>query len=167
MITKQTIIWLSEKQRILDNYIAENKGLEIDDEILNKKIVAFLVETGEYANEERSFKFWSNKKEAELDVQLDEYIDGIHFLISIGLQINYDFDNFSQSDFGLTTNVDAYLTLVNLLSDFIKDRDFDSYEDLLNIYLNISDIKAYSETEIIEAYKIKNKINFERQDNNY
>ncbi|WP_027063094.1 dUTP diphosphatase [Mesoplasma seiffertii] len=167
MITKETIIWLSEKQKVLDNYIAEKWSLLNDDTILKKRMVAFLVELGEYANEERSFKFWSQKPEADLNIQLDEYIDGIHFLISIGNQIGYDFTNYQNTDFGIDNNIDIYLTLINMFSEFIKTRDFETYEDLLNIYFQICEAKMYSEAEIIEAYKQKNAINFQRQDNNY
>lgn len=167
MITKETIIWLSEKQKTLDNYIAQKWNLPNNEEILKKRMVAFLVELGEYANEERSFKFWSQKPEAELSVQLDEFIDGIHFLISIGNQIEYDFTKYESSDFGLDNNIDIYLTLINMFSEFIKTRDFETYEDLLNIYLQICEAKMYSEAEVIEAYELKNAINFKRQDNNY
>ncbi|AUF83437.1 dUTP diphosphatase [Mesoplasma syrphidae] len=167
MITKETIIWLSEQQKKLDNYIGQKWNLQNDETILKKRMVAFLVELGEYANEERSFKFWSQKPEAELNVQLDEYIDGIHFLISIGNQIGYDFNTYQSTDFGIDNNIDIYLTLISMFSEFIKTRDFETYEDLLNIYLQICEAKIYSETEIIEAYKLKNAINFKRQDNNY
>ncbi|WP_031543381.1 dUTP diphosphatase [Mesoplasma photuris] len=167
MLSKKTIIWLSEKQRILDNYIIDSKGFEVNDDILNKKIVAFIVELSEYANEERSFKFWANKPPSPLEIQLDEYIDGLHFLISIGIQIEYDFNNFKHTNFGLDNNIDIYLSLINLISEFIKDKNHENYEDVLNIYLAIAEVKYYSESEIVDAYKLKNKINFERQDNNY
>ncbi|MBY7704613.1 dUTP diphosphatase [Vibrio harveyi] len=37
--------------------MSNKKQFIVDDEILNKKIIAFLVELGEYANEERAFKY--------------------------------------------------------------------------------------------------------------
>ncbi|AGJ90883.1 dUTP diphosphatase [Mycoplasma putrefaciens] len=159
--------WLSEKQIQLDCYIASKKGFLVDQEILNKKIVAFLVELGEYANEERSFKYWSNKSQAALAIQLDEYIDCLHFLISIGNQINYDFDHFNYQSLNFNNNLDAYFRIVNKLADFINNQTNDNYYQLLNSFLNISEVKNYTQEMIVNAYKIKNEVNFKRQDNNY
>ncbi|KNG79803.1 dUTP diphosphatase [Mycoplasma sp. HU2014] len=167
MLDNKTLLWLNEKQTKLDSYISNKKQFIVDDEILNKKIIAFLVELGEYANEERAFKYWSNKKEAKLSVQLDEYIDCIHFLISIGNQMNYDFDKFEYQNLMFKNNIDAYFNIVNKLANFINSKSQTTYADLLNSFLNICSVKNYSQQEIIDAYNIKNEINFKRQDNNY
>ncbi|MDQ0567917.1 dUTP diphosphatase [Mycoplasma yeatsii] len=167
MLDNKTLLWLSEKQTKLDSYISNKKQFIVDDEILNKKIIAFLVELGEYANEERVFKYWSNKKEAELSVQLDEYIDCTHFLISIGNQMNYDFNKFEYQNLMFKNNIDAYFNIVNKLANFINNKNHTTYADLLNSFLNICSVKNYSQKEIIDAYNIKNEINFKRQDNNY
>ncbi|ATZ18644.1 dUTP diphosphatase [Williamsoniiplasma somnilux] len=167
MITKNNIIWLSEQQKKLDAYIVENHQLKVNKEMLRKKIIAFLVELGEYANEERSFKYWSKKPSSDLAMQLDEYIDGLHFILSIGNQINVDFNNFAMINFKTTTNLDCYFEIISLLAKFSKEFDLVIYQELLSCYLNIAKIKNYSEEELLNAYKIKNKINFERQNNNY
>jgi len=167
MLTIDTIKWLSEKQKTLDSYIIEKKQLVINQEMLDKKIVAFLVELGEYANEERVFKYWSNKKEAELNIQLDEYIDCIHFLISIGNQIGFDFSKFESKQLNFENNIKAYFDIIDKLNNFTKTKNSQNYNELLNSFLNISDVKKYSEQQIIDAYKIKNQINFDRQNNNY
>lgn len=164
---KKIIIWLSEQQKQLDQFIMDKHQLTSTNEILKKKIIAFLVELGEYANEERSFKYWSTKAESNLPIQLDEYIDGLHFIISIGNQIGFDFKEFEQTTYGFTSNIEAYLGIVVVLAEFIVEFDLEIYEDLLSAYLEIGEIKHYSTEQIVEAYKIKNKVNFERQNNNY
>ena len=50
---------------------------------LTKRIMAFMVELGEFANETRCFKYWSVKPSSEKEVVLEEYIDGIHFILSL------------------------------------------------------------------------------------
>ena len=47
-----------------------------------KRILALLVEVGEMINETKTFKFWSKKPSAEKPIILDEYADGLHFLLS-------------------------------------------------------------------------------------
>src|SRR5690625_1795201 len=52
---------LFKAQRELDNRIVKEKELEGQD-LLDKKILALLVELGELANEWRGFKFWSDNQ---------------------------------------------------------------------------------------------------------
>ena len=44
--------------------------------------MALLVER-ELANETRSFKFWSTKGPSANEIILEEYVDSIHFLLSL------------------------------------------------------------------------------------
>lgn len=69
---------LFDMQKELDTYIETNHNVK-QAELLDKKILALLVEVGELANETRCFKFWSKKKPSERDVIIEEYVDGIHF----------------------------------------------------------------------------------------
>jgi dimeric dUTPase (all-alpha-NTP-PPase superfamily) len=49
---------------------------------------ALLVELGEFANETRCFKFWSLKPASPKEVViLDEYADGMHFFLSLGIPL--------------------------------------------------------------------------------
>ncbi|UKS54107.1 dUTP diphosphatase [Mycoplasma feriruminatoris] len=167
MIDNKTLKWLSEKQIILDQFIQNKWNFKSDKPLLDKKLTAFLVELGEYANEERSFKYWSNKKPSDLEIQLDEYIDGIHFIISVGNQINYNFEQFNYSFLNKDSIIEVYFEIISCLNDFIKDNNNINYSNLLNAFLNICQIKNYTQEQIINAYNIKNEINFQRQNNNY
>lgn len=53
---------LFETQKVLDERIVKEKGLEGQD-LLPEKILALQVELGELANEWRGFKFWSEDRE--------------------------------------------------------------------------------------------------------
>ncbi|ATZ17122.1 dUTP diphosphatase [Williamsoniiplasma luminosum] len=167
MISSQALIWLSEQQQKLDAYILKNLDVQTDQLYINKKIIAFFVELGEYANEERSFKFWSKKKASDLTIQLDEYIDGLHFLISLGNDLNFNFKDFKFKQFDVKTNLESYFVILDKLNAFSQIQDANNYQKLLNAFLTIAQINDYSETAVIDAYKIKNKVNFERQDSNY
>jgi dimeric dUTPase (all-alpha-NTP-PPase superfamily) len=93
MIRNETIVALTEKQKVLDERIMTEFDLDPNNQAMHrKKMVAFFVELGEFINEERSFKYWSRKKTNNRHKVIEEYIDGLHFILSIGLHINYDFE---------------------------------------------------------------------------
>ncbi|QEH62128.1 dUTP diphosphatase [Spiroplasma chinense] len=165
MLSTNNLKYLSEKQEQLDKYIIENKNFK-ELEVFDKKIVALYVEVCEFINEERSFKFWSNKKASERNVLLEEYIDGIHFLISLGNNIKFDYESYKFEDDNceITQN---YLNCLSAIAIFEKTRDSKSFTNLANSFFSIASTLSFGEEEIIDAYNIKNKTNFERQDNNY
>ena len=67
---------LFEIQRILDEKIVKEKGLEGQD-LLDKKILALQVELGELANEWQMFKFWSEDQEPRTNEPIEcETCDG-------------------------------------------------------------------------------------------
>src|SRR5690625_5632985 len=80
-------------QHKLDTYIEQNHQVE-GKELIEEKILALLVELGKCANENRCFKFWSTKGKSEQAIILEEFVDNIHFLLSIGLEKNYAFKKF-------------------------------------------------------------------------
>ena len=73
---------LFRKQAELDEYIVKRKNLEGHD-LLKMKTVALICELYEFANEARFFKYWSNDTNPKRDTLLEEYVDMIHFVISI------------------------------------------------------------------------------------
>src|SRR5699024_11734252 len=82
---------LYEMQRKLDMYIEENHSL-VKEGIFPKKLLALLVELGELANETRCFKFWSTKPPSQKQVILEEYVDVLHFILSLGLEAGFRFN---------------------------------------------------------------------------
>lgn len=169
MLSTQSIYKLSLQQEKLDANILAKHNLESTPEIFEKRIIAFFVELGEFANEERSFKYWSQKPAAPKDRQLDEYVDGLHFLLSLGNSLNYDFKNHefgneNLSDIQLKT---VYFEILSNLTSFAKSKKIQQFQNLFNDYLTIAQVCNYSETEILQAYDQKNAINFQRQINNY
>lgn len=93
MLSNTTFAYLLENQKKLDHHILKKFKLD-DEQTLDKRILAFLIELAEFINEQRDFKYWSVKTASEQDILLEEYIDGIHFLISIGSTLQVDFNKF-------------------------------------------------------------------------
>lgn len=157
---------LFDMQKELDDRIAlEHLPTEKEDR-LNKKIIAFLVEVSEMLNEKRTiFKFWS-KKQDDNDKALIEFADGLHFLLSIGLELGKRLDYSSpyilDYDF-----IDAQILEVYRSASDINRFSYDQYERVFELYLGLGEMLGFSWEQIEEAYLAKNKVNHMRQDNGY
>ena len=76
------------KQFELDKAIQENHNCDYSS-TRYKRFLAFQVELNELANATRCFKFWSNKESESKARLLDEFADGMHFILSIGIDFGF------------------------------------------------------------------------------
>ena len=133
---------------------------------LHKRIVALLVELGEFANETRAFKFWSLKGPSEKSVILDEYADALHFFLSIGIAIGVK-DMEVDIDPIKNDLVEQILLVYQDVSELSKIVNEANYRTAFKDFLNIAPILNYSSIDIINAYKQKLAVNYKRQENHY
>jgi dimeric dUTPase (all-alpha-NTP-PPase superfamily) len=97
---------------------------------------------------------------------IEEYIDGLHFILSIGLHINYDFEG--HKEFVVEGDLyESYIHLFEALGIFVKTESVWDFRKVFSLFLRISDILEISEDEIVTVYNEKNTINHQRQDNSY
>ncbi|MYL50316.1 dUTPase [Halobacillus litoralis] len=155
---------LYDLQRKLDHYIEQQHGIEKGQKI-EEKVLALLVELGELANETRCFKFWSTKGPSEKSVILEEYVDGVHFLLSLGLDLDYRYTAIPLVEVDSQTS--AFLTVYRSIERLREKKDEQSYKKAFYDYLVLGLTLGITEKELIEAYERKNAINFERQDEGY
>ncbi|MCM3739899.1 dUTP diphosphatase [Oceanobacillus luteolus] len=156
---------LYSMQKELDTYILENHDLR-DRDLFNEKYLAFLVELGELANETRCFKYWSTKKSSERQEILAEYVDGIHFLLSIGLDTGYQIKQLDSKG-KENTATEQFNEVFSIGALFKQQPTFQNYENLFEEYINLGEVLGFTKREVYEAYVKKNEINFERQDKGY
>jgi dimeric dUTPase (all-alpha-NTP-PPase superfamily) len=157
---------LFETQRKLDNRIVETHHLE-GQSFVSEKILALLVELGELANETRCFKFWSLKGPSERPVILEEYVDGLHFILSIGLDFNYETVELCPD---LTANhslTNRFLTVFSKIDTFNQSQTVQNYKDVFESFLLLGYQLGFSNQDIVQAYERKNVINHERQEQGY
>ena len=154
---------LFKMQAELDKYIGESKGINMADHKL-ERIIALQVEFNELLNEiPFLFKYWSNKK-MDRDKALEEYVDGIHFLLSIGNDLGikeYEYKQPNEQDMRVLV-----LGINNMISRLFKKRHGD-YEILLDHYLLLGEKLGFKENEIITHYELKHAENYSRQANGY
>lgn len=152
-------------QKKLDDRINEIHPAQEGESRLTKKVLAFIVEVSELANEWRGFKFWSNNQEPTNRI-LEEYVDGLHFLLSIGLEQGKTsvklFTRPTQVDV-----VDCFLDIYTSAVEMDMRCKYDDYDILFNDYLLLGEMLGFTEDEIEQAYFRKNKVNHQRQEDGY
>ena len=156
---------LYQKQKELDARIAENHHVTYGT-TRERRILALLVEIGEFANATRCFKYWSNKPSEAMDIVLDEYVDGLHFFLSLGIDINTSKKqyNYIKKADNLTKQI---LEVYRLASNFYKMQDEKSYIKAFQAFINITPLLKVRWTTIEKAYYKKLGENYHRQDTNY
>lgn len=158
---------LFQMQKALDSHIEKKHGLEEED-LFNRKILALLVEIGELANETRCFKFWSVKPSSVKEVILEEFVDGVHFILSLGIECGFDAQGIELTGHESSLNVtDQFLRIYERTSIFQKEKNLNRYIKLLEAYLQLAELLGFSQREIEQAYFQKNEVNYQRQQNNY
>ena len=173
---------LYEMQKELDARIIREKGLEGQD-LLPNTVLALQVELGELANEWRGFKHWSNDCEPRRERMLEEYVDCLHFFLSIARQLNVPADDLDDRDDVLegetVTIFTEILHAVGLIEGhkFLQNfqvqgglRGFRKFMlcDAFSLFLRLGYQRfGFTWYEIVDAYMAKNRINHERQKNGY
>ncbi|UTR15558.1 dUTP diphosphatase [Salipaludibacillus sp. LMS25] len=161
---------LFEMQKTLDTYIETKQGLH-DEALLERKLLALQVELAELANETRCFKFWSTKGPSERDVILEEYVDGIHFILSIGLEYGYDKTCHCQYPESVSVSKEVLVTdffnVTDKLLNLRKEGSKNAFEALFTSYLTIGAHLGFSGEDVEQAYMKKNDVNKQRQDQGY
>ncbi|WP_102026824.1 dUTP diphosphatase [Salirhabdus sp. Marseille-P4669] len=158
---------LFSMQRKLDKRIKEEHQLQARN-LVPEKLLALFVELGELANETRCFKFWSNKGPNEQKVILEEYVDGLHFILSIGIELGFTFEHREtiERDRALSLT-EHFLRIYEQITMLQKDKKETSFIQLVDLYLLLGSALGFSEEMIEKAYFQKNEVNHVRQDEGY
>ncbi|HOF65607.1 MAG: dUTPase [Erysipelotrichaceae bacterium] len=134
----------------------------------DERLLALLVEVAELANATRTFKYWSLKGSEDRSTLLEEYADGLHFLLSLSLAYKLELPifevNISDKEKTLT---EAFLDTFKAIDTFNKRRCRGSLKRAFEEFLRLGLYLSFSSKDIIDAYYDKIKINYKRQEENY
>lgn len=156
---------LISMQKELDGRIEAQHHLQLEN-TTEKRMLALQVELGELANETRCFKFWSLKPPAEKSVILEEYVDGLHFILSLGLDYGYRPGDAVQEYSGEDLTA-GFLKMFGEVSSFHRQPSQNRYSAMFFIYMALGDLLGFTEKDIQAAYEEKNHKNHKRQDDGY
>ena len=188
---------LFEMQRQLDEYIEQKHPRQEGEDRLAKKILALMVELGELANEWRGFKFWSHDQvprtrvlvnrtiddigfkyigpEHIKNLILEEYVDCLHFLLSIGNDINMNeaYEGYEPKPlyFGDGDILGQFIAIYDCINSLYFHRDEDVngevYDLVFAYFLGLGKMFYFTWEQVEEAYMKKNAVNHERQEMGY
>lgn len=117
---------------------------------------------------------------------LEEYVDGLHFILEIGLE-NYDHHD-TRLPIAVKRSLDSNLIKypsvskqfnkifneIGILEDAVTDHEFfdasdveDAYINVLRMYIGLGEMLGYTWEQIERAYYDKNQVNHVRQDSGY
>ncbi|WLR44409.1 dUTP diphosphatase (plasmid) [Bacillus carboniphilus] len=161
---------LFEMQRELDQHIMDKHPELKEADNLYWKVLALQVELGELAQEFRGFKMWSNNREMNREKALEEYVDCLHFVISIGLDLGHS--NFHKHLSyavvgGKRVNELIIREFNEVFSASARVQYTGDYEYLTRSFANLGALLGFQWSEIEQAYKSKNQVNHARQEANY
>ncbi|MBU8908536.1 dUTP diphosphatase [Desertibacillus haloalkaliphilus] len=160
-------------QRHLDEHIEQEHPLAPGEDRFAEKVLALQVEMAELANETRCFKYWSNKPSSDQETILEEYVDGVHFLLSIGndigvteliIQKDCVMDTMAKTFSKLMANAEIMVTSKEMMPQFIQS----DWKALFSMYIGLGEVYlGFTWEQIERAYIEKNQVNHERQENGY
>src|SRR5690606_24548256 len=155
---------LFQKQAELDKYIYSQNNVAAK-EVFERKIVAFLDELFELANELEFFKYW--KKEIVIDRERakEEYIDVIHFTLSIANAVGINEHKYIDTKPRDLNKL--FLGITNLATVISVSKSKEHVKSLINNVIALGYQLGLTEEIVLAEYDKKNEINYERQNSNY
>ncbi|MBU8879654.1 dUTP diphosphatase [Bacillus sp. FJAT-29790] len=158
---------LFDMQTGLDQHIETKHQLQAED-LFDRKVLALLVELGELANETRCFKFWSLKPSSPKETVLEEFVDGVHFILSLGIECGFDQENnYSVDLLKKESATEQFLFVFEQISKFRTSRSMEDYKKLFQAYLDLGELLGFNAEETEKAYMDKNEVNYQRQQDGY
>lgn len=169
LLTEKQINEIWEMQKSLDEYIRKNNDIHEEQDLIKEKFLALKTELFEFVNEIESFKYWKKNKGKEHI--LEEACDTLHFIFSIAIDTDtkieqnekivelMDIDNYELNE------------LLIMMDDIISEAFFTGcWESLLGILVILSITLAkcgFTTDDLYNSYVEKNKVNVQRQQENY
>lgn len=149
-------------ERIVAQHQLNSKDLK------QEKLLALLTEIGELANETRCFKYWSTKAAAPRERILEEYVDCLHFILTIGLDNGYEDVTADASEEELSLDLTSqFINLYLAVNELANVTSKESFHLLLQDFFTLGRRLSFSQEEVKQAYLAKNQQNHRRQDENY
>ena len=168
--TKKQIKEMMKLQKALDIRVRENNEIELDKDLTLDKFLALKTELYELINELESFKYW--KKNKGKDHILEEACDTLHFILSLAIdkEVDMNIEEKEIKELGEVDKIETNELLAMsdfLISDCMIDNDWIALKLVLTIILIVLRRVGFDKEDLYNAYIEKNKVNHQRQDNNY
>ena len=164
-LSEEQIKEMREMQKELDGRILGGLGIE-PKEIALEKHLALKTELFELINEIESFKWW--KKNKGKDHILEEGCDVLHFVLSLANDNEVEKLVCDDETELLDAEMNELLGIMDSLTlDMFIEKDYTGLNMFLKLLSIVLHKKGFNAEDLYNAYINKNKVNHQRQDNNY
>ncbi|AKF41172.1 hypothetical protein MCANUFG4_01133 [Mycoplasmopsis canis UFG4] len=164
------LIELFEMQKRLDKEIdkkRENICPNLNKkEIILQRLIALIVEAGEFINEVQSFKYWKQNKNQVKRKILEEFADLLHFFITLSYEHNVSPQFTPIKNEYNDINI-QFKNLFISITDIMKDTNKETIKKAFEIALGSFLMLGYNYGELFQAYFLKNQTNYKRLYSNY
>ncbi|MHC1735936.1 MAG: dUTP diphosphatase [Erysipelotrichaceae bacterium] len=160
-----TITQLRELQGELDARIFKQHDTDRNRTRIDR-CLALSVEIGELANETRCFKYWSVRPASAREVLLEELEDSIHFLLSLGIDLE-DKSDFIEGENDEKPLSETFLDFYHATSRLTFEFTLENYLTCFKFVAVLAEKLEFSESDLVEFYLKKNMKNHQRQDTHY
>ena len=168
LLTEQDIKYLLEQQERLDADIRKGHGISDEEWQLmdNAHLLALSCEINEFFNETKAFKYWS-KKMMDRQKTLEEAVDVIHFIMLIANKNHVaafldefldEYETYSK----FPESINNIHDVRQVMAEVVGTLSIDNLTYILVDLLAILDFYDFDRKQIMQAYKEKNKVNFDR-----
>lgn len=158
--------YLFELQGGLDFHIEKENNMKLPFE---NKVLALIVEAGECANDWQGFKLWKKNREPK-ETQLEEYVDMLHFILSLGNDIGIDPETVVLEDIESHKErnvVNQFIRVMTTAGQLKTWRNRTDWCILFHEFMALGSMLGFKWEEVVNAYLDKNKVNHERQAQGY
>lgn len=157
---------LYDLQDNLDTMVEKRADVDLSSyENVENRLYAFHTEIHELANEIGFFKYWKLSHKMKTDRVLYELVDGVHFLLSIGLTKGYRYVVRSVEVFPLWEEY----SMLDLFKE-IRRNEVDSvgkYQLTFSLLLGVAVKCGFTMDDVRAGYTLKNQVNIARQEEGY
>lgn len=119
---------------------------------LNQKILSFLHDLGEVAQDSRCYLFWEKEEPVNHDVLLEHYLEGLSMLMSIGFELRIDSIK-NHTEIPQPLNIESlflkiYHSILNVQSHYSSD----DYQNTIDDYFTLGFKLGIQIEEILNNY---------------
>lgn len=131
--------------------VAKNEILNVTR--LNQKILSFLHDLSEVAQESRCYLFWEKEEPVNHQQLLEKYLEGLTMLMSIGYELRIDsIKNYTE----IPENQDIYSLFFKIYQSILNVQDHyssDDYQNTIDDYFTLGFKLGIDIDEIIDNYQ--------------
>lgn len=182
-VNLKNLFWM---QGTLDEHILQEQGLKKAP--FNERILALIAELGECANEWQGFKYWKRPENRQPNIRakrfpammpedqifynpmLEEYVDMLHFILSLGLElkVKIDHERVIETEIWMAETItEQFLMITGKAYELWKYKDPAIWESLFRMFVALGEILGFTWDQVENAYFEKNAINHARQVQKY